>query len=349
MQKKRFATTLVLICGSALLSACSFSKGTAESNVFTVSYYDDSAEPVLVGYAYVIKGKEANMRSVEGVDYDKLSHSGALPSAIGKHFVFDGFAGTYEDGTQIDLKSIQASCSVYAQFVEAEYSLTYTFKNGAISLRDADNNLIKGTAKFGDPFVFADLGIDSSSLEYTVPRYGYQYGLTGFTIDADSSKTTITDSMLKWESGDAVPETPSPVGTIFVSTNNMNNNPSYETYFSTQTQWVSLGKLSENLKISFSCSFEEEEKDFQVSVVKNGTLIGTVPAKYAVEEITVSQIGEDIVVSNSRGISVSCSGDKYSAKYIKFNSETADRIQENYSERDVELKHIMGDCVITIE
>lgn len=339
----------MVIGATALLSACSFKPGEQKSNVFTVSYYDDSETPQLVGYSYVIKGKQANMRSLESGEYDRLSHSNARPSSVGKHFVFSGWAGTYDDGTEIDLNSIQDDCSVYAQFDEAEYTVSYTFKNGAISLRDDAGNLIKGVAKFGDAFSFSSLGVNFDELGYTVPRYGYQYELTGFTIDSDSSKSVVTDSMIKWESGDALPSVPSVLGTIYVLTDGENANPIYTTYLSNGAEWVQLGKMSDNLKLSFSCSFDESEKDFTVSVVKNGTLVGTVPVKYGIEEITVSSSGGEITVSNNRGISVSTEGDKYTAKYIKYTKENADKIQENYSEKDVELTHIMGDCVITIE
>ncbi len=341
------ASKILMVAGTAVLCGCSVSAGSQSSNVFTVSYYDDSAIPVLVGYAYVIKGKQANMRAVEGVTYDKLSHSGIAPSDVGKHFVFRGFEGTYEDGTPIDLSSIQSDCSVYAKFDEADYTLSYTFKNGAVSLRDSKNELIKGTVKYGDSFSFSDL-FNFDELSYNTPRYGYQYEFNGFTIDSDSSKTNIIDSMLKWTSGDVLPSESWVLGTLFVSTENMDSNPGYATYFSNGSEWISLGKLSDNIKLSFLCSFEETEKDFSVSVVKNGSTIGSIPAKYAVEEISVSGDGSKLTISNSRGISYSVEGTSYTAQYIKYTEETSDRIQENYSEKKVDLSHIMGDCVISI-
>ncbi len=348
MENRKKTSKILVFATTVVLYGCSISTGSQSSNVFTVSYYDDSETPVLVGYAYVIKGRQANMRAVEGVTYDKLSHSGKAPSAVGKHYVFDGFRGTYEDGTTIDLSSIQSDCSVYAQFVEEDYSLSYTFKNGAVSLRDDSNELIKGVAKYGDTFSFSNLGVDVESLSYNVPRYGYQYLFNGFTIDSDATNSIITDSMLKWTSGEILPTEVSVLGTLFVSTENMSSNPEYATYVSNGSEWISLGKLSDNIKLSFSCSFDEVEKEFNASIVKDGFVVETIPVKYAVEEISVSNDGSTITISNSRGVSCSVDGTSYTAEYIKFTEDNSDRIQENFSEKNVDLSHIMGDCVITI-
>ena len=343
MKKNKILNILILTASCITLGACSFTTSKEDSNVYTVQYFDDSETPVMVGYAYVIKGRQANMRELDGVSYDKRSHSSAIPSKVGSHFVFDGYEGQYEDGTPVDLNNVQGNCDVYAKFVEEDYKLSYVFKNGVDTIRDNNGNVIKPQIKYGDVF---DFSATTASMEYQNPKYGYDYDYKGVALSGDKKEVVVNSSDLNWKTAKSAPVDIDAKGTLVVVFND-EHEPEYPTYYCNGVEWIEAGKLSENLSLKFNSVHEEKKKLFNVSIYQGTTLKGTVGVAYT-EALIETSTSTGFTFTGTDGTSVIVDGTSYSTKYLKYTKEVADRIQEGYSEKTVELAHSMGDCSIIV-
>ena len=148
--KNRTAVTF-LIAGSLLLAGCSMAG--IETDFYKVNYYTDyegidsdassktlnpeAATPI--GFSYAKKEKTVASDSTETVTYfgvgDPTNLVEGAPSSYrtstrdavpGYDYVFAGWMGFYDDGSEIDINEIHADCNVFAKFdlVPKDYSVT---------------------------------------------------------------------------------------------------------------------------------------------------------------------------------------------------------------------------------
>ena len=69
-----------------------------------------------VGYCYAVKGKDAKIGGMTLLDSKFNGKTSTRAPLEGHKYVFDKFAGYYNDGTAIDLSTIQSNCAVFATF-----------------------------------------------------------------------------------------------------------------------------------------------------------------------------------------------------------------------------------------
>lgn len=162
----------------------------------TVSFYDDSAEPQLVGYGYCIAGDPVDLRL--SADYDFLSHDEAAQKALenGEYLSFVGWAGTYDDGTAVDLSSVTADCSVYASFEKDVYSVDFRYYNGTSLVRVDGGEFPSAVESSFEWGAFAgDFAVDYATLvhEEASSEFGKQYTCEGFTFRGYPGSGTFKD------------------------------------------------------------------------------------------------------------------------------------------------------------
>ncbi len=196
---KKIACLLGLAAPLLALASCQ-DAGTSNSYVapspVTVSFYDDSTEPVLVGYGYCIAGNPVDLRL--SADYDFLSHDASAQAALenGEYLSFVGWTGKYEDGSAVDLSSVTEDCSVYATFEKDIYSVSFRYYNGASLIREESSEFPSAIESSFEWGAFAgDFAVDYASLthEESSAEFGKDYTCEGFYFRGYPGSGTFVD------------------------------------------------------------------------------------------------------------------------------------------------------------
>jgi len=158
MKKKSwlYLCTLPSLLFLSVLSSCSSSSSSLSraTSPYTIEYYDDSPEPVRIGYSYVIPGGNATTIShdekySDGSSWNFVSRSKAAFSRIGAYRSFDSW--TAMDGGTVNLSSVTSDLKVKAKFVEKDYTFSANFYNDD-NIKVADSSV--SGLKWGDTPVF---------------------------------------------------------------------------------------------------------------------------------------------------------------------------------------------------
>jgi hypothetical protein len=296
--KKRswLALSAIILGGSGLLLCSCVSSYTSESvsytRALTVIYYDDAPTPAKIGYSYVVPGEKAVLPNhfYNDAAYDYVSRKGTPPTTIGDYWSFNGFSGTYADSTAIDLTNITGDCSVYAQFTEKSYHITYKYFNQGIAVRDDDGDIVKDYVAFGTSPEFPSSLVDPS------PEWYLDASFQGFTVAADTNSTPSVftgGSEFAYVSGEGDPSSAAAAGTFYADVTSTDGNPTYPIHYSTGSSWISLGTLQDALVVSlnakysysfkkFSCSFYlgETTEAGTTNIVPSGSVQATVDVTY---------------------------------------------------------------------
>lgn len=299
-----------------LSTACSTqqtSDASSNSSVFKVTYYDDAPTPVAIGYSYVTKGQSAPspLRFYDGGEsYDKLSHSGQLPSAIGAYRSFTGYAGFYDKETKqnpVDLTSIQGDCEVQATFVEKTYSWSFAFYNASRVMAGKSQTIVfDGTKECLPSFPKEAETVDPAPLWYENSTF------TGFSFNLDSAASLYkSESALSFANGVGAPSSVAAAGTIYIDLTDNQGNRAYPLSLSNGTDWVSLGSLSGGLSLKLSANYSHSRKAFTASFYpsaadyKAGTnvLSSTLAFTY-LTKLSFATSGTTTTVTNSDGENV---------------------------------------------
>lgn len=353
---------LMVLSSAAFLVSCGGSGSSASyaSKPYTVSYYDDAPTPNLVGYSYVMKGANAETMGhrkayEDGSYYDYASRSGAMVSAVGSHWVFDGFSGTYADNTPVVLTSISGDCSVYAHFKEIGYTYDIVYYNDDNEVNSAASQL---GIRWATPVALPSL------LSYQQPNYadpsltpdgnwGYDYvnpsdnTLTkpDFYADKDTAKVALP---AKWTftSGPADPTGSADAGTVYAVTalnDSHKTNPTYPIYLSNGTSWILLGNLASGLKIVLRAVYTPVKHTFTVtfydqkptaSVAANALATLKVPFN---EVFALSADGTDVTATYNTLTSTFKSAHK---TWTGFYTNTI----KSYENKTVSDLRMMADC-----
>lgn len=181
---KRFVIAFVSLTGAALTSCAFSSESLPVANIYTVTYYDDSAVPKACGYSYVREGGAANFKADTtgyGSTYDFVSKK---DSDVGHYWTWDDWY--LSGGTKADLSNITSDLSVYAHFKDNLYKLRLEYKDGVDFVRDSSFNTVGGTVTFGAG-VTAGLSMFSfiSGTFTGHPDYGYSDDFRGWSMEPD--------------------------------------------------------------------------------------------------------------------------------------------------------------------
>jgi hypothetical protein len=257
-QKKRFSIAQGSLLLLLALSSCSGSgtSGSASTPI-SIRYIDDSAAATLIGHSYIAKGKGAPLPiHYDDATWDWTSRSDALPQGKGGYWVFKNFAGTYSDGTAVDLTNVVADCTVKAVFVEKQYHWTFALYNG-------------GKKQGSDQILAFDertLPTLPSALTDPNPLWYNTSTFAGFTFAKDGGNTVFASgSSFTFQSGNGDPSANAAKGTFYSSLALTNHNRTYPLWISTGSSWVSLGSLKEGLTIRLDAAYTQELKHFTMS------------------------------------------------------------------------------------
>lgn len=321
-------------------SSASYSK---PENVCTVNYYDDSPEKNLIGYSYTIKGHRSNMKNAGDVPYDYLSRSGVAPE-MGSRHIFSSFSGTYEDGTPVDLSSIQGDCEVIATFTQEAIPVSFVFKDDTDKLRDENGDIIRVSAGYGESFPAFPSGDNVKYLIENAP-YGYKRTFKGFSLTSDPLDIVSNDgtAMVSWiapEDGNLTSDL-GKVGDLSLKRIGDTTNPDYELFAKGKDGWATLGTLGNGKEIVLNALADETEREFPIDIVYvvNGVVSSerTFHAPYR----SVLTIGD-----NEAGVSIQIGEDSVAAYTgASLESGTYRTIGEQkgesgvYTEDDVDRHH----------
>lgn len=290
------------------LASCSPSSDGSESSDYkskplTVIFYDDAPTPQKIGYSYVKPGASALFPShislaadggaYEG-GYDYLSRSSEMP--IGEanepmRFVFDSFAGEYDDHTPVDLMSIAGDCNVYATFKKEAPVYTYTIQNGNATATYLDDTskkvayeridsfpnlpVLPSDGKLPDNSYLTDSTLswfeDDHFEGYTLSSKGKSKAGDAVEVDLDAtipSGSALALDPLGSEKGEAnAKQFHFWVDDQFDST--LHCYP-FTLYFSDGTAWHELGSLLYDFTFVFHVKYsDKEEKVFDAAVYAN--------------------------------------------------------------------------------
>ncbi len=273
--KKKIVKATFIPLAAIILSGCgasTSSESTSVNGIYTVTYYDDNvtdegtSSPNRVGYSYVATGHGALYPTHldEGATY-KTSKSGRDPSGLGKYWSFSSFAGTYEDGTAVDLKNITGDCSVYAQFTEKSYSWTFNYYNSGRLIKDASGDSISQTLVF-DGTTLPDFPPNSkvSSLTSSTTQWFETSSFTGFSFALDTAHTSLDGITI--QSGDAAPSGDATKGVVYVSKEKTDKNRTYPLYLGNGSDWVSLGNLKDGVSLRLNAEYDTEARPFTMTL-----------------------------------------------------------------------------------
>lgn len=307
MKKKinRPICLFLLAASAGFLASCGGTGASVSyaSKPYIINYYDDATTPNLVGYTYAApilidstsiakaNGSVIGHLSAysDGSYYDYTSRSGKALSKVGSHRVFTAFAGTYADGTPVNLSAVTGDCSVYATFTEEDYKYDIVYYND-------DNESVKSAAQTGltwsSPAVYPDVK-SYQQVDYADPsknasgNWGYDYqnpsdpskATPEFYSDLDNTKTAIS-SAWSFTSGETAPSALAPSGTLYAMTafdDAHQSNPTYRTFLSNGSTWIELGNLAAGLKIKMRAVYAAVKHTFQVTFYDAKPTAGVTP------------------------------------------------------------------------
>lgn len=190
----------------ASLSACGSGEqgshtGTAEDFV-TVNFYTDyvgidysnpdASQATYLGKCYLLKSDAKDVRAslgdVEKVDGDPIDYkTSARTPEEGHHYTFDGWAGVYASGGEIDPKNVRHdvdSCNLFAHF---DYEINvYTCK---VTVQgEAKSFQVEHGTKFKEFYP------EYASASYVGSEYYKDYTLDGYTVSINSVETVYSIS-----------------------------------------------------------------------------------------------------------------------------------------------------------
>lgn len=312
MKKPKLLCLGALLAMAFSLAACgSTSEGEGEgsgsepsSKPYTVIYYDDAPTPQKIGYSYVKPGATAIFpvhlsKAADGGayedGYDYLSRGRTLPVDPENEnrpmaLAFDTFKGTYEDGTDVNLKNIQGDCTVYASFKKEAAPYSYTIQNGnttATYMVEAKETAYDRKAEFPHlPVLPADGKLpDDTYLTDDTLSWFEENTFEGYTLSSKGS--TIAGADVEVNTSAVIASTadlhfdPMALPRGEASTNKFhfwidssydetNKCYPFNVYFSDGTEWHSLGSLIQGLSLVFQVKYTANvEKDFTATVFEN--------------------------------------------------------------------------------
>jgi uncharacterized lipoprotein NlpE involved in copper resistance len=268
-----------LVCSSFLLGCSNEAASSSQSlktNAFVVTYYDDATTPKKLGTSIVLPHGKAPLPTSfeEGVNYDYTSHSGLDPliegSFLGAYWAFSSFAGTYSDGSAVDLNNVTASVDVKASFEAKKYTYSANYFNKSIALRDAEGNAVKETLNYGLTPSFPTGVQDSSPLWYQDSTF------LGFSLKKDTNATPLANgSLLAFTAGEGAPSVAAALGSLYFDTSVKSDtfNRDFPAYYSNGASWIDLGmSLKSGLSLDFEAAYSTSYKAFAVSFYPEKTI-----------------------------------------------------------------------------
>lgn len=320
--KTLFLTFVFALSASALVSCGTDSSESGGSDkrtyTYTVNFYDDSAIPKQIGYAYVSEGEKAVIHKMDGgTAYDYTSNSDVDPK-YGTRDVFDCFKGTYDETKlnkrgetvtgEIDLNNILNDCDVYATFKNEPLTYKVAFKVGTSAY---DKETYEGkTFTWG---AFADLPATDPT---TDEEWGYDTSFKGYTFN-DAGTDLITKSNIssaKFLHGEGTPVSSTlydedgntataTTGSYYEDTTNMD-------FYAYSGTWTKIGnfKTTTSPKVTYLSKFNKTLKQFTVNFYSDSAktiLVGSAELDYASEvkfdntamTITGKKNGVDVSIS----------------------------------------------------
>lgn len=286
MKKRLF---LLLLTPMILASCQGGNEPIKGSPVYTVTYFDEVGTEI--GYSYAIKGKAAVFKDKDGnAKYDYLPRLKSRDEGINaSYYVFDGWAGTYEDGSPIDIFSIQADCSVNATFARKEYSIGFRFKSEGKTLYKNTSSGKEGTILYDLPeegvsyeSVSPSLAIsETMSLPYAwgenpelLTYFYYQIpSFKGFSLKETEAVLPIEGNALSFKAEVATfPRNETPAldpkekeGTFLLNlTKSESGVQDYPTFYSDGDTWTSIGSLSSFPILNLNAKFDTPFRPFDL-------------------------------------------------------------------------------------
>jgi hypothetical protein len=280
-ESRTIVSALFVVASALLLASCNSSgAGTSASHVsiaFDVRFFDDAG--VEIGYNYVAPGGKAFTYTEEAypdksVFDKKVSRAGGVKNT-GGHMVFQywgekGSTAAVPADMTAALANVTQNLDVQAYFKEIPYTYNADFFGD-------DNRKISGASLTPDYGVVPSFPASQESyqqFDYTQTdsekdgRWGYDFTSNGFYLGADKAKTPFQQNAIAFVSGEGAPSAVAALGTIYADVaakDSINVNSTYPLYFSNGTEWISLGKLADDLTFSFYASYLMTPHPFTVS------------------------------------------------------------------------------------
>jgi len=364
---------LLLAAFAGFLASCSSSGNSASyaSRPYVISYYDDAATPNRVGYTYaapvlldstgVAKANASVIGHLSPYSdnsyFDYTSRSGQPVSRVGSHRVFTAFAGTYADGTPVDLSAVTGDCSVYAAFHEDDYKFDVAYYND-------DNESIKAGAQsaltWGSEISYPNV-ISYQQVDYADPsknaagNWGYDYRNPSdsaktnpdFYNDLDATKTTIASSWA-FADGEEEPSANAASGTLYAMTaldDTHKTNPTYRTFLSNGVSWIELGSLAAGLKIKMRASYTMAKHTFQVTFYDAKPTSGVTPNVLGTLKVPFNEV----FAFSADGTNVSATSGTLSSSFVSSKKDW-EGLYTNcagvklYENKKVSDYRVMADC-----
>ena len=364
MKKKFLAFSGLML----LLTSCGggASSGSVAPGIRVVQFFDDSPEPQLVGYSYVIEGRNAldSFQSVDENGYDQLSRCGVRPENPGDYYVFSGWKGEYEDGSAVDLTNIQSDCNVYAQFDTASYYVNVEINDRGEFMREADNSYHLFQLHYGenipDSFLLPGAKEDEA-------QYGSVDTFTGYQIHCDKTDETVASPIIQngtlhWEAGELpAEEAELDVGTLYVELPpaDEDNPTEYPISYCYAPGLVGkVGSFGKNTPFALECVYESESRSFPVYLFDSSAkenLLHTFYVPYT-EGLTLVTSNAGLTISSPNGDSylienaTSVEGYYYQdGDTLPGNGGTVERYYDvlpQYEGVVLDTMHIMGCCYL---
>lgn len=369
MKKKSwlYLCTLPSLLFLSVLSSCSSSSSSLSraTSPYTIEYYDDSPEPVRIGYSYVIPGGNATTIShdekySDGSSWNFVSRSKAAFSRIGAYRSFDSW--TAMDGGTVNLSSVTSDLKVKAKFVEKDYTFSANFYNDD-NIKAADSSV--SGLKWGDTPAFPTLA-SYQQVDYNHPTanthgfWGYDFvnpsqsslKNPAFSLKGDTSLAPIP-STWAFASGESKSDTVLAAGTLFVETalNDVYaSNPTYPLYLSNGTSWLSLGKMSEGVSVSFMANYSKVLHSFAAKFYDkdpeanaNASLLGEISVPFTKSFTCVVSSGTTTISYDTQSVSIDPS--KTSPTATSWTGRFVNCDGTNYSGKTVDQYTMMADAV----
>ncbi len=299
MNPKNALLIFAIALSSATLVGCGNDSSDSDASdkrtyTYTVNFFDDSATPKQIGYAYVAEGEKAIIRKMdEGDAYDYVSKSGIAPK-YGTRDIFDSFKGTYDETKlnrrgekvtgEVDLNNIQNDCDVYATFKNEPLTYKVAFKVG--------NSAYEKETYEGKTFTWGSFAALPESDPTIDAEWGYDTSFKGYSFN-DSETDLITKanaSSAQFLHGEGNPEsvtlynedglTSSPTtGSYYEDTANMD-------FYVFSGTWSKVGNFSTTTspKVTYLSKFNRNLKQFAVNFYTDSskaTLLATIELDYA--------------------------------------------------------------------
>lgn len=307
----RLFSSMALVGALGLVTGCnSASSGSYSSTPFTVNFFDDSATPVQIGYAYTRPGHPAEFRNMDGSTYDYLSNSGTAPNKVGEYLKFKEWKGTYGSdvsipetyrGQSVDTTKIYADCDLYATFDKSVYSWNITFKSEGSSIKE-DGASFPGSISFGSA-----VRAPSSDPAVSLERYGYDEPFLGYKFSGDTAadpqvlrKDASGNLPLTYSYGIGAPTGTATLGSFYLdSTLDADYLPTDQVYYGNGNDWIKLtynshnATLASSLRYSFVAVYAKNAKSFPVTISDGGVVKHTFNVAYQDELSFAAVYNED--------------------------------------------------------